>query len=281
MVRPAVQEDFERVVRLADSTREPPAPSLEDSLARHFAVPWQANQSPGYVLVHGQEIVGFLASLTHTRQIRGEPQTICNLGSWYVSAAYRRHSLSLVREALRRRDVTYTAVSPIARVARIITHFGFQTLETHRRIIYPTISFHSPRPRPSINVGDVSSLLSAELLKIFQDHQQLPCEHAVLEHDGRLCYMVLVRKSKRFFSSARVHYLSDRSLFGSCLRQVAGQLCRKLKVTSVSVHDRYLGDTQVPLSKRRQLRVPLMFRSNSLAPADVDSLYSECVVMGF
>jgi peptidoglycan/xylan/chitin deacetylase (PgdA/CDA1 family) len=74
----------ERVVRLADSTRDTTAPSLEDSLARHFAVPWHANNSPGYVLVQGQEIVGFMATLTHTRQVRDQLQTICNLASWYV-----------------------------------------------------------------------------------------------------------------------------------------------------------------------------------------------------
>jgi hypothetical protein len=281
VVRPAVHDDFEPIVRLADSTRGPTASSLEDRLARHFAVPWQANSSPGYVLVRGQEIGGFLASLTHTRQIRGELQTICNLGSWYVSETYRRHSLLLVREALRRRDITYTAVSPIDRVARIIKHFGFEPLETCRRIIYPTMSFRLTRPRPSITVGDISSLLSPDLLKIFQDHQELPCEHAVLEHDGRLCYMVLVRTSKRFFSKAEIHYLSDRSLFASCIPGMAGQLCRKLRVTSVSVHGRFLGDTKIPLSKHRPLKVPHMFRSSSLSPTDIDNLYSERTVMGF
>jgi hypothetical protein len=281
VLRPAVNEDLERVVRLADSTLDPTAPSLEDSLARHFSVPWQNNNSPGLVLAQGQEIVGFMATLTHSRQVQGQLQTICNLASWYVSAAYRRHSLSLLREAVRRRDVTYTAISPIARVARISKHFGFQQLETHRRVIYPTLNFRPLRPRPEITVGDVSSLLSPDQLKIFHDHHEFSCEHAVLEHNGRQCYIVLVRKPRRFFSSARIDYLSDRSLFGSCICHIAGQLCRKLGVTSVSVHDRFLGDTNVPFSKRRPLKVPYMFRSNSLSPGDIDSLYSECVVMGF
>jgi hypothetical protein len=281
VVRPAVHEDFEHIVRMVDSTQNSGDPSLEDSLTRHFAVPWQTDNSPGYVLVDGQEIVGFLATLTHMRQVRGELQTICNLGSWYVNAGYRRHSLSLMRTALRRRDVTYTVISPIDRVARILTRLGFQEFETHRRIIYPTMSLRRMRPRLSITVGDVSSLLSGELLKIFQDHQELPCEHAVLEHDGRQCYMVLVRKSRRFFSSARIEYLSDRSLFGGCIRHVAGQLCRKLRVTSVALHDRFLGDAKIPLSKRSRQKVPQMFRSNSLSAGDIDNLYSEYVVMGF
>jgi hypothetical protein len=93
--------------------------------------------------------------------------------------------------------------------------------------------------------------------------------------------MVLVRKSRRFFSSARIDYLSDRSLFGSCIHHVAGQLCRKLQVTSVNLHERFLGDAKIPLSKRCRLKVPQMFRSNSLSAGDIDNLYSECVVMGF
>jgi hypothetical protein len=186
-----------------------------------------------------------------------------------------------VRESLRRRDVTYTAVSPIARVAKIITRFGFVELETHRRVIYPTLSFRPMRGRASITVGDVSALLSPEQLKIYQDHCDLPCEHAVLEQDGRQCYMVLVRKSRRFNSAARIDYLSDRALFNSCIPHIAGKLCRKLRVTSLSVHDRFLGDTKIPFSRRRRLGVPHMFRSDSLTAADIDNLYTECVVMGF
>jgi hypothetical protein len=281
VVRPAVYDDFQRIVRLVDSTRHPTDPSLENSLARHFSVPWQTENSPGYVLVDGPEIVGFLASLTHTRQVRGELQTIRNMGSWYVNAAYRKNSLSMIYTALSRHDITYTAISPIDRVARIATRFGFHELETHQRIIYPMMSLRRLRPRPSIAVGDVSSLLSGELLKIFQDHQHLPCEHAVLEHDGRQCYMVLVRKSRRLFSSARIEYLSDQSLFRSCIPHIAAQLCRKLQVTSVNLPDRFLGDVRIPFSKRIRMKIPQMFRSSSLSAADLDSLYSECVVMGF
>jgi hypothetical protein len=281
VVRRAVDDDLERVVRLADSLQDSAAPSLRDELARHFAVQWRSGNDPGNVLVHGQDVVGFLASLTHTRHIEGQPHTICNMASWYVSPAHRRGSMTLVRESLRRTDVTYTAVSPIARVAKIIVRFGFEELETHRRIIYPTLSFRPVRPRASITVGDVSSLLSTEQLKIYQDHVDLPCEHAVLERDGRQCYMVLVRKSRRFNSAARIDYLSDRALFNSCIPHVAGQLCRKLRVTSLSIHDRFLGDTKIPFSKRKRLRVPQMFRSNSLTAADIDNLYTECVLMGF
>jgi hypothetical protein len=269
------------VVRLADSLQNPDAPSLGDKLTQHFAIQWQANDSPGYVLVDGQQIVGFIATLTHFRQIRGQRQEICNLANWYVSPDHRRQSLMLLRESMRRRDVTYTAVSPIARVAKIIARMGWEELETHRRVIYPTLNFRPLRPRPEITVGDVSSLLSPEQLRIFQDHQGLPCEHAVLEHDGRQCYMVFVRKTSRFKSSVRIDYLSDRALFCSCIRQFAGKLCRKLGVTSIAVHDRFLDDTKIPFSKRRPLRVPFMFRSDSLTAADIDSLYTESVVMGF
>jgi hypothetical protein len=158
---------------------------------------------------------------------------------------------------------------------------GFRTCETHRRIIYPSISFRCVRPRPSIIVGDVSRFLVGEQLKIFQDHQGLPCEHALLQHDGRQCYMVLVRKRRRLFASARIDYLSDPSLFASCLPGIAGPLCWKLGVTTFSVYDRFLREVRVPFSKRRQLGAPQMFRSDSLSPMDIDCLYSETVVMGF
>ncbi len=278
-VRPAVNEDFEQIVRLADSLRDTSAPSLRDSLNRHFSVPW--NDSPGYVLADGKRIVGFMATLTHFRQIGGRSHSVCNMASWYVETDYRRHSLSLLRVAQRRRDLTYPVVSPIARVAKILKHFDFQELETHYRVVYPAMTLRPLRSGPSISVGDIASLLSPDQMKIYEDHRKFPCTHAVLEHDGRRCYMVLVRKSRRFNSSARIDYLSDQSLFRSCINRIAGQLCRKLRVTSISVPDRFLGETTVPFSKRRPLKVPFMYRSSSLSPADIDSLYSESVVMGF
>ena len=172
-------------------------------------------------------------------------------------------------------------MSPIARVAKILTRFDFRELETGRSTIYPTVSFRGMLQRTSITLGDVSSKLAPDQQTIYEDHREFPCEHALLEHGGRQCYMVFVRKPRRFLSSANVEYLSDPELFRSCIRYVAGRLCRKLRVSSLSVPRRFLGDARIPFSRPRQLKVPYMFRSDSLEPSDIDGLYTECLVMGF
>jgi hypothetical protein len=46
------------------------------------------------------------------------------------------------------------------------------------------------------------------------------------------------------------------------------------------VEERLIGNAPVPLSRTRALRVPKMYKSDTLNSSEVDNLYTEMVVLG-
>ncbi len=66
----------------------------------------------GYLLETEAGPVGAVLLLCSESLESGEARIRCNASSWYTEPAYRMHAPMLIAAALKRRDVTYTNVSP-------------------------------------------------------------------------------------------------------------------------------------------------------------------------
>ncbi len=279
-IQKARSQDFERVYPLLAELNVPYI--TKENWQQLFINHWNVEEDyHGFMLLDQDNVVGFFGLIFSRRTIRGESYKFCNLTSWIVKQAYRKHSMSLLYAVLKLKDYTLTDLTATKVAYKIFKKFDFQDGETHVRIIPWFISlFHGVRKclltwDPHVIAG----ILKGENLKIFEDHKEFPCIHLVFHSPGGSCYCVLTKIKKKGLAFGHIHYLSDKEFF--CRDGVAAvfAVCRRLNVIGLYIDEQRLKGEHVFPSVSLKLNQPKIFRSNDVGKEDIDSLYSECVIL--
>jgi hypothetical protein len=247
------------------------------------------NDHFGWVLVDGDDIVGFVSTILSERTIRGEAVRLCNTSSWIVKPKYRAHSLALHANVIADKSVTVTNLSPTAQVLKLLEKMGFTLMDKSERIILPVVSTQTFMDRCEIltKAGTVQGALEGESLRFFRDHQ-LPFNHHVLVRTpvGN-CYVVMNRSFKTIRGNlrlpfARVHHIGAPEIFVRHLEKLVLRVAASLKVVAMIVDDRMLQGT-VPWHSfmRPGGERKAAFRSKRLAAEDIDGLYTEAVLLNY
>jgi len=278
-VRKAMGDDFERVYPLLLEFKNPYIRKSEWN--RLFIDHWgEAKGHFGYVMLDGEEAVGFLGLLFSRRTVRGRERRFCNLTSWIVREPYRGRSLFLLLPVLQERDTTLVDLTPSAEVYALLRKAGFQDFETRQRILFP-VPAHGPECTVTFDRAALDSSLDPESLRIFMDHPFPGCRHALIESPKGRCYVVLnrmVRRKKPYFMAV-IQHLSDREAFVKCAGRAVTRICLHLQVLALFADERLLGGVRIPLSVTRALNRPRVFRSETFGAEDMDGLYSESLVL--
>jgi hypothetical protein len=138
-IREAQPDDFERVYPLLVEFENP---YLKTKHWRQLFLDHTGLQNGhfGWVLVDGDDIVGFVGTILSERTIRGEVVRLCNTSSWIVKPAYRAHSLALHAKVIADKSVTVTNLSPTAQVLKLLEKLGFTLMDKSERIILPVVT---------------------------------------------------------------------------------------------------------------------------------------------
>jgi hypothetical protein len=89
------------------------------------------NDHFGWVLVDGDDIVGFVSTILSERTIRGETVRLCNTSSWIVKPKYRAHSLALHAKVIADKSVAVTNLRPTAQGLKVLERMGFRLRDPH------------------------------------------------------------------------------------------------------------------------------------------------------
>ncbi len=278
-VRKASGDDFERVVPLLLDFKNPYI--RKEEWKRLFTDHWgEARGHFGYVMLDGEEAVGFLGLILSRRTVRGSERRFCNLTSWIVREPYRGRSLFLLLPALKEPDTTLVDLTPSAEVYALLRKAGFHDFETRQRILFP-VPAAGPDCAVRFDPGVLESGLDPESLKIYRDHRFPGCRHALIESEGGRCYVLMnrmVRRKKPYFLAV-IEHVSDRGVFAECAGRAAIRICLHLQVLALFADERLLGGARIPLSVTRPLSHPRVFKSETCTGDDMDGLYSESVLL--
>ncbi|WP_246731494.1 hypothetical protein [Methylocapsa sp. S129] len=141
----------------------------------------------GYLLEASGNVVGVLLQL-FSRYRMGEVETIrCNLSSWCVDPAYRSYAMKMVASALRRKDITYTTISPARRTWGAVEAMGFRRFCNGQFVFAPALSSFR-RNGAVLQYSDGMSeaaLLSKDEREVLEEHARLGCQSLVCTEDGR------------------------------------------------------------------------------------------------
>src|SRR4029077_16658763 len=136
-----------------------------------------------WVLVDGDNVVGFVSTILSERTIRGETVRLCNTSSWIVKPEYRAHRLALHAKGIADKSITVTNLSPTAQVLKLLEKLGFTLMDKSERIILPIVTARTFTDDCKVltEPSSIQSALKGENLRFFRDHQ-LPFNHHVLLH---------------------------------------------------------------------------------------------------
>jgi hypothetical protein len=240
-------------------------------------VPWEVDRpNAGFMLLDGDRVVGAHLALYSERDVAGARERFCNLGAWCVLPEYRFHSLRLLKALLAQDGYHFTDLSPSPAVAALNARLGFRFLDT-RTALVPNV----PGPgRISSDPALIERTLSGRELELYRDHKAAPvARHLLLLRGGEWCYVVFRKdRRKRLPLFASILYVSNPELFRALARPLARHLLLRHGALAMLVED-HVVEHHPRLSFQLRRPRPRMFRSNHLAPEQIDYLYSELVCM--
>ncbi len=238
----------------------------------------------GYGLVDNGRVAGYLGLIFSERRVAGRLERFCNTTSWVVDQAYRHASLELMLPVLRLKDHTLTDFSPAPEVARWCVRWGFKELDTRARVLW-SLGLRGTRQRRTVVVSgleEIADQLSIDQLEIFDDHQRFaPCRHLLVTVAGQSCYVLFTRVARsRGLSYSHVLHASDLDVFVRHSVQIRNAIARETRTRFIAIDERHVQGRRLPRSHTVTMSVPRFYRTSTLAPEQVDNLYSELAMLG-
>ncbi|MGX5839240.1 hypothetical protein ACWGTI_00815 [Mesorhizobium sp. ArgA1] len=136
----------------------------------------------GFALEHAGQIVGVVLTLYARFPGREGDEIRCNISSWTVDEGYRPQAMKLIWAILRRRDVTFTNISPAPATLKANKALGFQLFSKGQFAFLPALSpVHG-----SCRVLEVRPDL-AELAMLSDGERYIVLEHAALGCVSLVC----------------------------------------------------------------------------------------------
>jgi hypothetical protein len=273
-VERATPADFESVLPLLESFNNPAITRAQwRSL---FHLPWPCDDDlRGFLLRDGEKTVGFFGVIPSVRA--GE--RFANLTSWVTPPEVRNSSLLLLKEVLALRDRTITCMTPAPQLVPLYRRAGFAELETRLRIAYPLPCGGLPRYRTTMDAQHIERLVRGEAAQVFADHRTLPCRMLLIHRGDEQCLVISTRTKGRRWHFAHIHYASEAGVFARAFDLVKLRLCLAHRAVFCRMDARLADKFAVRWDREAQLANPHFFRSPRLAAAQIDSLYSELLML--
>lgn len=283
-VRPATPDMFETVYPLllefASRTM-----TRDDWRRMLFDLPWPVDEPHrGYVLLDGEEAVGFLGTIFSTRVVGGVTRRFCNLSSWIVKEGYRAESLQLVLPVLALKHHTIVNLSASPGAHEIFRGLGFRTLDDHQLLVPPLARPGELLRAPAIRVVTRPEAIRDALegpARAIVDHMSGTLAAQALIRDGRrACHVIATRspwKGKRCL--AHLQYASDWAFVLEHPTACWWAFFRTLGAMGLRIDGRRDQGRGPRLAVSRRLALPTQYRpaDPGVTPDLVDGLYTEAV----
>jgi len=276
----ATSIDFDRVYPLLLDFNN--SRIAQDKWRQIFNTNWNSPENYcGLLLLQGGRVEGYLGLLFSARMIKGRTEKFCNMTSWIVREGCRSQSLRLLFELLKLSDYTITNFTPSNNVTIILKKLGFMAIENNLRILFPFPGepLSDSRYHSTIDLEEMSQKLNPVDRTILFDHLRFNCHHVLIIGTNDYCYLVLKNTKYQQLQFARVHYASHPDVLLKAIDLVRTRICRQLKVAALIVDERHIGGETIRYSRTCPVQYESYFKSKSLGKTDVDTLYSELILL--
>jgi acetoacetyl-CoA synthetase len=255
-----------------------------------FANDWhQPKPNLGFMLVADNRIVGFLGTIYATREIAGKSAVVCNLTTWQVLPEYQGWGIALLAAAIRDESVTYTALTPAPATSQLLAAIGFARLDEQVRIMPPGLNVGTLRHGHvtiDFDIDSVRRCLTGEQQRLLDDHARYDCLHVSMSDGTQVAYMIVKRRVLRLrrygpilsrvgFPLSEILYCSAPTFFLDHLERIKLAILRRQRTIGLIASERLLPAMPRSIPLKRQA----FYRSSVMKPEELDSLYSELVLL--
>lgn len=247
-----------------------------------FHYPWMAEKPDlGYLIEVGGELKGFIGIVYALRQVRGELRLVGNLSSWVIDDDLRGMGIgtSLMQAALQRMNCTFTLLTPTPISAALCARLGFRSIGARKFLLPPLTGAATLLAATGAKVVTKPERMRPNLTAverlIVDDHGE-SCRYLLLEGNGERLFVVTRRRIKYHLPLCEILHVSSKSLFQKHLELVKLVAISQNRAVSLSVDERFL---LRPPRIAYTVSHPVLYKSDVLAPDDIDNLYSEYVLL--
>ncbi|HWZ71931.1 MAG TPA: hypothetical protein VN326_10720 [Casimicrobiaceae bacterium] len=250
--------------------------------AKAFAQDWYPDKpNNGFLLRHQGRIVGGIGAIYAERPVRGRLERFCNITSWCVLDAFRAQSMRLAMAVAAQPGFHFTDLTPTDVVSKTLQFLKFKPMN-ERHAIWPNLPWPLVRLGGTRVLGDpaeIGRLLAPDDAKAYRDHCHLPwLRHLAVGLTDAWCYVVWKRTRLKGITGAMIIALSDAELFLRYRLALDSYLLVHYGLLYTRVESRLLPRLPtlgIELSGYRSK----VFKSDTLAAADMSNLYSELVAL--
>ena len=223
-------------------------------------------------------LIGVLGLVYADRMTEGGVRTTADMTSWYVLKEYRGQGIGQQMMALATSDpeVTVTNFSSAKDAVKVLVKSGLTVLDAERLV------WHPRAPQAGFRVHEDPLSLGADLpdkdRKIIADHQGLRLRHlAVDTPDGLVPMVIYPQKKHDDYVTHEIMYLGNQPVFARHAPQIAAAvLPAEAAILSL---DRRFAAPGIEPDEVRAFATPRYCQPGLLKPAEIDMLYSECVLL--
>ena len=310
IVRPAEMRDLDSILDLirGDEFAREHSPETLRNLLTHQWMP-EAPHTPGFVLVHGERIIGYVGTIYAVRRLMGQSYTLCNLTTLCLHPDYQgrkrrgteggglRYTKLLGDAVLHSGPFLVTAFSANRAAARLLEGLGFQRISERRIVFRPGASLRTLLAGGARIFHDADRILphlNDEHRQILRDHLPWGCGHHLIVAGDRYCYIVTKRCRllrsvllgnwptahirKQYFHASEILFLSDPELaFRHWERLKWGILVRD-RTLALAADELILGPGA---PQGHPIPRPVHAYGLKVEPRLIDKLYSELILLPY
>jgi hypothetical protein len=230
---------------------------------------WAGQAGPYAITVRDAgRLVGVLGLVTATRpDVQGGART-ANMSSWYLLKEYRRRGLgqAMIAAALSVPDATVTNLTSARAALPVVLASGLAVLDD-TRLIWPATG-----NAPPLSVRDAS----ADDTQIIRDHAGLNIAwQEVTTPDGPVTCALSIKRKHDAYMTHEVLHVSAPQIFAAHAAAIADSLLPP-SAAVLAVDARLVPGAQ---GQTEPIAVPRLYSPDRLAPAQLDHLYSEIVLL--
>lgn len=166
----------------------------------------------GYLLELKGCPVGVVLTIFSSSLDGGAAPIRCNVSSWYVEPAFRPYASPLVSLALKRKDVTYTNISPAPHTRSIIEAQGFSRYSDGQFLVLPVPRWRSAGVRiEEIGPGRGATEMDLPERPLVDAHAEYGCCSVLCTASGAATPFIIAPRRiwENRFPSAHLIYCRD------------------------------------------------------------------------
>lgn len=280
ILEPIRDEDLPEFSRFL--TEHLSAERTPEAWADAFRQNWLPNKpNNGFLIRHEGRVVGGIGAIYAERMVRGRPERFCNITSWCVLDAFRTQSGRLAMAVVSQPGFHFTDLTPTHVVSKTLQFLKFKPMD-ERHVVWPNVPWPFARlagVRVIAHPDRIGEVLAPEDTKVYRDHRQFSwLRHIAVGRPGAWCHVVWRSTRLKDVPGAMILAFSDPKLFLRYRLAVANHLLLRHALPYTRVEARLLPRVPRPSIELSGYRNKV-FKSETLAEADISNLYSELVAL--